>query len=52
MAKSKSKEVKKEVKKVGKLKITKPNGRVITRESGRGLKKIYESKQGWKVEEV
>ena len=43
---------KKAVKKVGKLKITKPNGRVITRDSGRGLKKIYQAKKGWKVEEV
>ena len=46
------KEVKKAVKKaVSKVKITKPSGNVIYRESYAGLAKQYESK-GCKVEEV
>mgnify|MGYP003153060711 CR=1 FL=1 len=45
------KEVKKEKKSLGVLKITKPNGNVITREALEGIAKHYEAK-GWKVEEV
>ncbi len=46
----KKKEVKKEVK-IGKLKITKPNGNVIMRDALEGMAKSYKAK-GWKVDEV
>ena len=46
-----NKEQKKPVKKTGKLKITKTNGRTIHRDAHEGIKKAYEAK-GWKVEEV
>ena len=49
--KESKKEVKKEKKSLGMLKITKPNGNVITREALEGVAKHYEAK-GWKVEEA
>ena len=52
MSGDKKEVVKKEVKKeLKKLKITKPNGRVIYRDYMEGLDKSYKSK-GWKVEMV
>ncbi len=51
MADAKKKAVKKAVKKTGKFKITKPNGRVIHRENLGDYVKIYEAK-GCKVEEI
>ena len=51
MAESKKKTEKKEVKKTGKLKITKTNGGVIYRDALDGIKESYEAK-GFKVEEV
>ena len=51
MAEAKKKEVKKEVKKTGKLKITKPNGNVIERQEVGGVADLYKAK-GYKVEEV
>jgi hypothetical protein len=52
MAEAKKKETKKKaVKKTGKFKITKPNGRVIERENLGDYVKVYKAK-GYKVEEV
>ena len=52
MAEAKKKETKnKAVKKTGKFKITKPNGKVIYRENLGEYVKTYETK-GCKVEEV
>ena len=52
MAETKKKETKKKVvKKSGKFKITKPNGRVIERENLGDYVKVYEAK-GCKVEEI
>ena len=45
------KEVKKEVKKSKKIKVTKSNGNVIYRENLEGVSKSYKAK-GWKVEEA
>ena len=51
MAEAKKKVTKKSEKKSSTLKITKPNGRVITRQARSGVKEHYE-KLNWKVEEV